>query len=77
MSKKKVLVLNSDWCKGFGICAAFCPKQALKIVDEKARLVNQEACILCGQCELRCPDYAIFLTEPEEEGDEVQWVKPY
>ena len=77
MSKKKVLVLNSDWCKGCGICAAFCPKQALKIVDEKARLVKQEACILCGQCELRCPDYAIFLTEPEEEGDEVQWVKPY
>ena len=34
-----------------------------------------DACILCGQCELRCPDYAIFLKEAE--GGETQWVKPY
>ena len=70
-----VLVLNSDWCKGCGICAAFCPKNALAIVEEKARLVNPDACVLCGQCELRCPDYAIFLKESE--GEEMQWVKPY
>ena len=75
MPKQRVLVLNSDWCKGCGICAAFCPKEALKIVNEKAQLVNSEACVLCGQCELRCPDYAIFLSEAE--GEEMQWVKPY
>ena len=22
---------------------------------------NEELCIKCGQCELRCPDYAIFV----------------
>ena len=45
-----------------GICVAFCPKQVLE-VDElgKVQVVNKEACIVCGQCELRCPDYAIFV----------------
>ena len=66
MAKQMVLVLNSDWCKGCGICAAFCPKNALAIVEEKARLVNPDACVLCGQCELRCPDYAIYLVNEEE-----------
>jgi 2-oxoglutarate ferredoxin oxidoreductase subunit delta len=41
---------------------AFCPKQVLA-VDElgKVMVVNADACIACGQCELRCPDYAIFV----------------
>ena len=41
-------------CKGCGICVAFCPKKVLAI-DElgKVIIVNPEACIACGQCELR------------------------
>lgn len=62
MSKK--LVINSAWCKGCGICVAFCPKKVLSLKEEKVS-VQEEGCILCGQCELRCPDYAIYL---EEEG---------
>ena len=64
MSKK--LVINTAWCKGCGICAAFCPKGALKIVGEKATKVEDAQCILCGLCELRCPDYAIYVKEEEE-----------
>ncbi len=49
-------------CKGCGICVAFCPKQVLAL-DElgKVHVAAGEACIACGQCELRCPDYAIFV----------------
>ena len=36
MGNKKELVLNSAWCKGCGICAAFCPKKALELVDGKS-----------------------------------------
>lgn len=63
----KKLVINRAWCKGCGICAAFCPKKVLAVKDEKVYAENLETCILCGQCELRCPDYAIYL-ETEEEG---------
>lgn len=63
---KKQLVLNQKWCKGCGICVAFCPKQALKLVKEKVTLAAPENCILCGNCELRCPDYAIYIEKTEE-----------
>jgi len=62
---RKVLTIEKSWCKGCGICAAFCPKEALEIVGEKVRLKEENSCILCGLCELRCPDYAIYLKEVE------------
>lgn len=75
MPSAKELVINTAWCKGCGICAAFCPKQALEIVDGKVRKKEEDTCILCGLCELRCPDYAIYIDE--KEGEETQWVKSY
>ena len=54
MTAKKELILNPDWCKGCGICAAFCPKGALEIVNEKVRRVENAECILCGECASAC-----------------------
>lgn len=56
------VVINREWCKGCGICVAFCPKEAL-IMDkqEKACWAYPDQCIRCGLCELRCPDMAIEL----------------
>lgn len=64
--ENKKLVINPAWCKGCGICAAFCPKEVLVIVHEKVQLINEADCIKCGLCELRCPDYAIYI---EKEGE--------
>ena len=61
---KKELVINIDWCKGCGICAAFCPKNVL-VVKEKVGIINPSQCIFCKQCEDRCPDYAIYVKENE------------
>ena len=51
-------------CKGCGICAHFCPREVLTITERnKAAFVpgREDACIACGQCEMRCPDFAIFV----------------
>ena len=66
MAGKRKLVLDPAWCKGCGICVAFCPKNALELAGEKARLKEEGGCVLCGQCEERCPDYALYLEELEE-----------
>ena len=64
--ENKKLIINPAWCKGCGICAAFCPKEVLTIVHEKVQVKDEAACIKCGLCELRCPDYAIYI---EKEGE--------
>lgn len=66
MIGRKKLVIEPAWCKGCGICAAFCPQKALEIRNEKVVLRDDEACVACGLCELRCPDYAIYLVNMEE-----------
>lgn len=63
MSTTKKLQINEAWCKGCGICVAFCPKKVLTLENEKVQIVNGDDCIQCGLCELRCPDYAIYIEE--------------
>ena len=65
MAGRKKLVIEESWCKGCGICAAFCPKQVLVIQKEKVSVIHPEQCIACGFCELRCPDYAIYMVNVE------------
>ncbi len=64
---KKKLIIKREWCKGCGICVAFCPKSVLALHNEKVIPVNSSECIQCGQCELRCPDYAIYLEEVDDD----------
>ena len=62
------LKINQKYCKGCGICVAFCPKQVLEL-DELGKVYEKapENCISCGQCELRCPDFAIQVSKPAKE----------
>ena len=56
------ITVKTERCKGCGICSAFCPKKVLTTgMLGKVEIINGDACIACGQCELRCPDYAIFV----------------
>ena len=56
------VVINTEWCKGCGICVAFCTKQVLELDQNgKATWAHPDNCIFCGMCELRCPDVAIEL----------------
>lgn len=50
------------WCKGCGICAAFCPKGVLAVDEAGYPYVKDlDACTGCGWCEIRCPDFAITV----------------
>lgn len=58
---EKSLTVDKKWCKGCGICVEFCPKNVLEMKDGKVNIKDLDSCIQCGQCELRCPDFAIYL----------------
>jgi len=57
--------INTDWCKGCGLCAAVCPKKILRLggFDQKAEVVDESLCINCKMCEIHCPDFAITIEE--------------
>ena len=59
----KHLEINKAWCKGCGICVAFCPKKVLNLMNNKAEIVDENECLRCGICENLCPDFAIYLVE--------------
>ena len=50
------VIINRKFCKGCGICVAFCPKQVLEL-DELGKVVdkNAAACISSGSanCDAR------------------------
>ncbi len=60
--------VNTAWCKGCGICAAFCPVKVFTQERDGTPVPEyQERCTGCKLCVLRCPDFAIQL---EVSGDE-------
>ena len=66
--KLKSFCIQREWCKGCGICVAFCPTRVLEMDDQgKAVAVRLEACIACEGCALRCPDLAITIQIAEKE----------
>lgn len=66
-NSKKKLCVKPEWCKGCGICVAFCPAGVLKLENQKIVAAQPESCIGCGLCEMRCPDYAVYLVKEGEE----------
>ena len=67
LKMEKKISFYEKWCKGCGICAAFCPKQCITMDKNTGKPVwNEENCIQCGFCELRCPDFAIVVKKKGE-----------
>ena len=63
------VTINSDRCKGCGLCVAACPKKIL-VIDENtvnskgyspAAMTDQSKCIACAFCARMCPDCVITL----------------
>ena len=57
-----------DWCKGCGICVAFCPQKVLVIgKDGKVTVSDESKCTGCKLCEVRCPDLAIRIQKRQKD----------
>lgn len=54
-----------EWCKGCGICVAFCPTGVLEMRGQKAVVANPDKCVRCYLCARRCPDFAIGVEDRE------------
>jgi len=46
--------LETDFCKGCTTCMRYCPTQAIRVQNGKAKIIG-EKCIDCGECVRRCP----------------------
>jgi 2-oxoglutarate ferredoxin oxidoreductase subunit delta len=60
-SQKVRINIIPRYCKGCEICVKLCPTQVLGMEMFKAKVVDVEKCTICMACELRCPDFAIFV----------------
>ena len=60
--------IDSDRCKGCGLCVHVCPKQLLALataVSSKGyhvcTMTDAEKCVACASCAMVCPDSCIQI----------------
>jgi 2-oxoglutarate ferredoxin oxidoreductase subunit delta len=65
--------VNTDNCKACDLCVSVCPSGVLGMTYEKTSTLgamisidHPEACIGCHECELSCPDFAIYVAESKD-----------
>jgi len=65
------VLIDTESCKGCGLCVSFCPKQVVKLGGglnqlgyHTAEVILGDAakgCNACARCALMCPDAAITV----------------
>lgn len=62
--------VNETRCKACDICVSVCPAGVLAMEPEQTstlgamvRVEHPESCIGCNNCELNCPDFAIYVAD--------------
>ena len=65
--------VNTSNCKACDKCVAECPAGVLVMVYDHTSVLgkmisveNPDSCIGCNECELICPDFAIFVADKKE-----------
>lgn len=65
--------INRDNCKACNICVSMCPSGVLGMRYDSTSTLgaiisvdNPNACIGCNNCELNCPDFAIYVASKED-----------
>ncbi|KIM07126.1 MAG: 2-oxoglutarate:acceptor oxidoreductase [Sulfurovum sp. FS08-3] len=65
--------VNESRCKACDMCVDVCPAGVLSMRSEPGStlgamisIVALESCIGCNECELACPDFAIYVADKSE-----------
>lgn len=53
------LELDVNKCIGCSLCAVVCPHGVFEMTENKAGIVDGDACMECGACSLNCPVEAV------------------
>ena len=55
------LMLNPELCNGCTLCVTVCPHGVFAMRDHRATIVQAEACMECGACQMNCAAGAITV----------------
>ena len=68
MAFKGAIVVDSEKCKGCGVCVVNCPTKTIALAREVngkgynfAHMANPESCTGCSNCATVCPDTVITV----------------
>ena len=53
------LALDEEKCTGCGMCLEVCPRSVFDVIGDTAFIVDKDACMECGACDLNCHANAI------------------
>ena len=65
MARRKIIKIDEHKCNGCGLCIPNCQEGAIRIIDQKARLIGDLSCDGLGACIGHCPQGAITIEERE------------
>lgn len=62
---RKIIEIDEELCTGCGNCVVDCAEGAIKIIDGKAKVINDVFCDGLGACIQGCPEGALEIIERE------------
>jgi len=67
--------VDTSRCKACDVCVSVCPAGVLSMKQEPTSVLGAmisvefpEDCIGCNDCELSCPDFAIYVADKKNDG---------
>jgi len=65
--QRDIIKIDEERCNGCGLCVPNCHEGALRVIDDKVRLVSELMCDGLGACIGHCPEGAITIEKREAE----------